>query len=375
MRVLVIGAGAMGIATSWQLAKRGHDVVTCEQFEVNSWIASSAGSTRTFRMSYERDEYIRMTQRTLALVAELEALSGQQLLRQTGLLERGRDPSALAAALARHDIEHRFLATAEIATLFPELRDDGTQHLFHASGGTMFVPATLHTQADAARALGAEIREHTRVVRVDEHSVGVRAHLENGEMVDADRCVLCPGPWANALLEPLGLEQPLGPGIAQVTYFEGRGMQNRPAIASLDEHAVYGHPVPGVGYKLAYAVGNGADWDPDRRTWDVDLAEQARLVAWAREFMPGLDPTPLSSERHPWTMTPDVDIILDQHGPFVIGAGCAGHSFKLGPAIGEILADLCEGVESPLATPFSIDRSTLQGNVDRVALGSGVITS
>ena len=63
----VIGAGAMGSAAAWWLARRGVDVVLFDQFEAGHTRGSSHGATRIFRMAYDDPAYVRMAQAALPL--------------------------------------------------------------------------------------------------------------------------------------------------------------------------------------------------------------------------------------------------------------------------------------------------------------------
>ena len=51
MKVAVVGAGIMGAATAWQLARRGADVVVHEQFESDHERGSSHGRSRIVRLA------------------------------------------------------------------------------------------------------------------------------------------------------------------------------------------------------------------------------------------------------------------------------------------------------------------------------------
>ena len=54
---IVIGGGAMGAATAWQLAKRGRSVLLMEQFTQDHVSGSSHGGTRIFRLGHEQQTY------------------------------------------------------------------------------------------------------------------------------------------------------------------------------------------------------------------------------------------------------------------------------------------------------------------------------
>ena len=71
---IVIGVGAMGSATWYQLARRGQRVLGLEQFDIPHSRGSSHGFTRIIRMAYfEHPSYVPLLRRSYELWAELEA--------------------------------------------------------------------------------------------------------------------------------------------------------------------------------------------------------------------------------------------------------------------------------------------------------------
>ena len=179
----------------------------------------------------------------------------------------------------------------------------------------------------------------------------------------ADRVVIAAGPWSGELLASVGIELPLAPAVAQVTFLEAPRLVDRPGLADWLRHdgvGVYGHPVPGVGYKVAFDAGSTEPWLPDVEAWPPDLAEQARLMEWLGARMPAVEPRVALTQRHPWTMTPDGDFAIDRRGPIVVAAGCSGHAFKFGPALGALVADVAEGVARDDLGLFSLDRPAMR---------------
>ena len=60
---VVVGAGAMGAAAAWHLARRGRRVVVLEQFEAAHDRGSSHGASRVFRIAYRDRRYVRLAAR------------------------------------------------------------------------------------------------------------------------------------------------------------------------------------------------------------------------------------------------------------------------------------------------------------------------
>jgi sarcosine oxidase len=106
---------------------------------------------------------------------------------------------------------------------------------------------------------------------------------------------------------------------------------------------IYGLPVPGRPlYKLAQHVpATPLSDNEDVNGDDADLL--ATLTNAARRLLPGIDPSPVATERCVYDNTVDGDFIIDRVGRIVVGCGTSGHGFKFGPLLGEALADLAVG--------------------------------
>src|SRR5262245_45266291 len=64
---IVIGAGGMGSAAIYELARRGQRVLGLKQFSIPHELGSSAGSTRIFRFAYfEHPSYVPLMRLSLA---------------------------------------------------------------------------------------------------------------------------------------------------------------------------------------------------------------------------------------------------------------------------------------------------------------------
>ena len=89
--VMVIGAGAMGSAAAYALARRGVRVTAIDRWAPPHAHGSSHGRTRIIREAYfEHPLYVPIVQRAYECWRELEGVSGRQVLRQTGGLMLGQ---------------------------------------------------------------------------------------------------------------------------------------------------------------------------------------------------------------------------------------------------------------------------------------------
>jgi sarcosine oxidase len=366
--VAVVGLGVIGLSTSLALARRGLHVVGIDRFGSGHPATSSTGPSRSIRLAYDQPFYVELAREAIERWRRLERDADERILLLTGQLDLGPDGKleALAAGMRACDAPFDELDPDGIVAHFPELRPrSGARALFHAEAGTVLAEAAMRALRREAEAAGAELFEPESAVRLDVSGDDAVVETDRGRTIRASTVVVSAGPWLGGLLAGVGLELPLAPAVAQVTFVALPSLEDRPGIADwqIDEHGigVYGHPVPGVGYKVAFDAGSADPWDPDAEGWVPDPIEAEALARWVAARMPAASPHLVRHQRHPWTMTPDGDFVIDRRGPLVIAGGCAGHAFKFGPALGELVADLIEGRPRRGSELFALDRPAIHG--------------
>jgi sarcosine oxidase len=361
--VVVVGLGVVGLSTALALARRGTHVVGVDRLGSGHPHTSSTGLSRSIRVAYALPEYARLAVEALDRWAELEERSGDRLLHLTGQLDIAPAEllAGLTAGLRAAGAGYEELTGADIRRRVPEIViPDDACGLLHPRAGAVLADRAMAALAAAAAAAGAELRSPERVVEVIATAHGVRVTTATGA-IDADRAVIAAGPWTAGLVGPLGVHLPLAPAYGQVTYFDAPAFVDVPGFVEWGqpgEGGVYGHPVPGVGYKLGFDAAGDDEWRSDTAPVP-DAGEQRRLEAWVATRLPGLSGRSLRSDRHPWTMTPDGDFAIGAVGAVTIAAGCSGHAFKFGPALGELIADASDGNPRPEAAMFALDREAL----------------
>ena len=321
-KVAVVGAGIMGAAAAWQLARRGADVTVHEQFELDHARGSSHGRSRIVRLAYPEPAWVRLAEEARAGWAELEVETGRALLELHGLVEVASAPGiGSAAGLAAEGVEHRFLSREEARSLGVAL-PEGWTALHEPSGGIVRADLALAAFLDAAVARGAQVLERSRV--------------DDPSALDADAVVVTAGAWEGRFFPDL----PLRVTRETVAYFRYEGPPH-PSVVELNErsgHAFFSLHDPVHGLK-AGAHHAGADADPDEPA-DPDAGLVARVAAWVSERLPLVDPAAVGAETCLYTTTPDEDFVLERRGRLVVGSACSGHGFKFAPAVGARLADL-----------------------------------
>ena len=364
--VVVVGLGVMGLSTAGELARRGNDVVGIDRWGSGHPVTSSTGASRSIRVAYDDARYVRLAREAFGGWRRLEAAQHVSLLVETGQVDLGPRVKldALAAAMREAGVPFEELDASDIRDRFPELAmRSGERGLFHPEGGTVLADAAMQALAVDAVSVGAKLSMPERCVAIETTPPDGLRVVTDLRTVDAARVVIAAGPWSGALLHGVGIDLPLAPAVAQVTFLRAPQLVDRPGLADWlrsDGVGVYGHPVPGVGYKVAFDAGSVDPWLPDVEGWQPDLIEQERLVAWLAERLPTVEPLVALTQRHPWTMTPDGDFAIGRRGRIVVAAGCSGHAFKFGPALGSLVADVADGVARDDLALFSLDRPGLR---------------
>ena len=363
--IVVIGLGVVGLSTAAALARRGNGVVGVDRWGSGHPATSSTGATRSIRVAYDDERYVRLALDAFAGWRRLEVSQDVELLVETGQVDLGPDAKlgALAAAMRATDVRFDELDAAGVGRRFPELAvGPGERGLFHAEGGTVLADAAMGALTADATDAGAELSMPERCTAIEVAPDEVEVVTER-RTLRAARVVVAAGPWSGEMLRAAGVEVSLAPAVAQVTFLDAPQLLDRPGIVDwlLDGGVgVYGHPVPGVGYKVAFDAGSTEPWLSDVEAWPPDLGEQDRLLAWLGRRMPTVEPRVALTQRHPWTMTPDGDFAIGRRDPLVVAAGCSGHAFKFGPALGELVADVADGMARDELALFSLDRPALR---------------
>ncbi|MEU9413171.1 FAD-dependent oxidoreductase [Streptomyces sp. NPDC048281] len=361
--IAVVGAGLMGAATAWQLARRGHPVTLIEAYGIGHKRGSSHGSSRIFRHAYADPFYVRLTGRALEEWRVLEEDTSTPLLRTTGGLDlgEGRDPEGLAEVLAAAGVPYELLGAEAARERWPSIRFTGPA-LYHPGAGVLDADETVAACVRGAVEHGADAVIGVRVVGLEAVAGGaVLLRTDDGRERFADTVVIAAGAWLPELELPLALP-PLTVTQQQVFHFRQRDPGERwPILVTKDaDLQVFGLPSGSDGgFHPAMKVAEhdrGTPTTAGTRSGVVDPASRSRVSGFVRDRLPGLDPAPVAEATCLYTSTPDEDFVLDRRGPFVIVSPCSGHGAKFAPLIGAMAADLATGRAEPQSR-FRLERA------------------
>jgi sarcosine oxidase len=368
--VIVVGAGAMGSAAAWRLARRGLRVLALDAHAPPHRMGSAHGGTRIIREAYyEHPLYVPLVRRAYEAWAELEAESGRTLYVRTGGMMVGPEGGALVrgarASALEHGIPHELLGPDEVRRAYPHFRvPEGMAALLEHRAGVLFPEDCVEAQLAMARAHGAETRFGEAATAWTADGEGVRVATAAGAY-HADRLVLAAGAWMPGLLGglalPLQVERQTFHWYRPAEEPEAYGPERCPI--ALWEHAPGRYfatfPDVGAGFK-AQVHHEGAFTSAADVARETTPEDEAPVLELLRRFLPGAAGPLLDTAVCLYTNTPDAHFVLDRHPAsprVVVASPCSGHGFKFAGAIGEAITALVLDETYPLdLSPFSIAR-------------------
>jgi glycine oxidase len=379
--VLIVGGGAIGLAVAWRCAQRGLGVVLCERDELGSGAthvaAGMLGPIAEAGFGEAAGRLLELGLRSAelwpAFAAELAAASGtRSRLRCDGTLIVARDSGEAAG------LERELAFRAELGLEITRLRPSEARRLEPALAPTVRLAALVPSEqtvdprwlvdalTKAARAAGAELREHSPVARLlGEPPAGrdpastrldpatppralpervTGALLRSGETIHAARVVLAAGAWSASLADVavrpvkgqiMRLRDPAGPGlIARVIRFDG------------------GYLVPrgDGGYVLGATV--------EERGFDrtVTAGGLYQLLRDASELVPGvleLEVAELDAGLRPGTPDNLPLIGRDPRDGLIRATGHHRNGILLTPVTAELVVAALTGAPGEPASPFA----------------------
>jgi len=330
---------------------------------------------------YGRDRvYVDLVARALELWSARQRDWQRELFHRTGVLWmfNGDDEYARVSIPLLTEVGARIdeLTVREAAARFPQIDFGGVQSVFfERDAGILRARDACRAVCDAVCAGGGTYVEG--LVEAVRPEMGRMSEIatSDGRTLTGDLYVFACGAWLGTLLPDL-----LGNSILatkqEVYYFGTPPSDGRsagfPVWIDFGDRIRYGVPSQGS-IKVADDT-RGVAFDP---TGDDRMATSEGLSS-IRTFLerrvPQLARAPVLETRVcPYENSPDGHLIVDRHpaaqNAWVVGGG-SGHGFKLGPAVGEYVADcvLDERVPYP---EFSFDRfRTISHRATQFELGS-----
>jgi sarcosine oxidase subunit beta len=387
-KILIVGGGIMGVSCALKCAQRTEDpnrdpVVLLERKHIG---AGSSGRSGAILRQHYRDKVVaRMARDSLREYTSFEMRTTLSLgFHRTGALtlagpqqpewcQRIKENVAMLQELG---IETELVDAERMRSLVAgiEVADEAIG-AWEPGGGFLDPNRTLDAFAKFARSCGAVTRLAVELleIRVENGRV-VGARTSEGDY-DAERIVIVAGPWTRGIFRKLGIEMPmriLRPENAFLAVPEMGGDDlestaiRRPFLLDdIQDGREAPREIRGV-HPVLIDLENGfyarcdpamartrvghVDYDAEELDNPDDLEEEvdAGLEEWCRESLSRRIPrykdhSGAGTIAAWYTLTPDAQALIGPvagiEGLYVV-SGFSGHGFKLGPSVGEGVAQM-----------------------------------
>lgn len=370
--VIIVGLGAVGAATLYQLSKRGVSVLGIDQFDPPHNLGSSHGETRITRLAVgEGKDYVALAMRSHQIWEEIESLTDEKLYYPTGGIlmdsgisawEKHGTKSFLDQTISfakEFGIAHKINTGEETNTHFPHicLEYDGITYA-EESTGYLLPEKCIAIQLELALGLGADVLVNTKVLGLEKQADWTKILFEKTSIF-AKRVILTAGGWVKDFL-PETERQEFKICRQVLHWLEIDSLHDvwkkSPVymwgIGAKPEDFIYGFPsLDGKSVKMATESFLETD-HPDFINREVDAQEKTDF--WKNKVagrFRGLSGRILHSSVCFYTVTEDGRFVIRplQDNPEVLMvSACSGHGFKHSAALGEFLA------QEACAEPFSV---------------------
>ena len=413
--VVVIGAGIAGVAAAYTLAKAGHSVALLEK-----GVVAGEQSSRNWgwcRLMSRDEREIPLMQRAHALWDQWPAETGQEMgFRRNGLLYVTKDPKELAgweawAEMARpYQAPVRMIGAEEARRLAPGAPQDWIGGVVSPQDGRAEPGLAAPAIARAARALGASVVQNCAVRGLDTTGGRISGVFTEHGLVKTNAVILAGGAWSSMFLRRHGIDLPQSsvhstvfattpaPQVVQGGFYSADlcltplldggyivAAKARTRIeitpAAIRYAARFGRSLLANRKVVELRMGRSFFEGPDtiHRKWRFDretVFERIRVLnakpnlalvePALRDIVaacPELEGIQAARVWAGWIdLTPDVVPVIDALAVLpglTVATGLSGHGFGIGPAIGELAAQMATGV-TPLVDPSAFRLARFQ---------------
>jgi len=255
----------------------------------------------------------------------------------------------------------------DLQELVPGIEEAGIGYaLFEPDSGFADPVATTRAYITASQRAGARAFEGMPVGAIEIAGGRVRGVRVGDELIECDSVVLAAGPWSVGLAYAIGLELPISVTREQDVVYDVSPQQAVPCAVSSQVDAVYMRPAPehgqdrmlvGRGFPKEYEGANPDAYDDTvSKPFEADARSR---VGFRLPELRGM--RAVGGRVGLYDVTPDWHPLLgpvEGYEGLHLATGGSGHCFKLGPAIGELVAGAI--IEKPAAyasvETFSLSR-------------------
>jgi sarcosine oxidase subunit beta len=362
--VVVIGAGIMGLAIAYNLAKN-HGVTDVLVVDKGYLCGGASGRNGGgVRAQFSSEENIRLMQESIRICRDFAyEMKINVWFRQGGYLflvrsEAGRRTLEKSVAVQNGcGLGTRMLSSREAQKIVPELDVDGVVAAsFNPDDGVVFPWPFVWGYAQGAERLGVEIAIFTDVVGFRTTGKRIDAVLTDKGEIRTHRVVNAAGAWSPEIAKMLGVELPNHPHRHEICSTEPLKLWLKPLVADLSNGLYFSQSMRGeiVGGVSNERVPPGLDMNSSAdflRLYSGALLRTCPILGSVKV---------LRQWAGCYDLTPDANPIVgevDDVDEFYQASGFMGHGFMMAPVMGRLIAaHIAEKTDLPLFQRWNLRR-------------------
>jgi sarcosine oxidase subunit beta len=354
---VVIGGGILGVSTAYYLCQQGFGKVAL--LEKHTLASGSTGkSAAVVRSFYSNEVCVKLAKRAVDVFEHFNEELGEDVgFKRIGYMVITDQPTTVDRVIElhrRHGIKSAKLSTDEVKKMVPQMNvEDVAAAGYEPDSGYADPHLTVIALVQKAREWGLKTFQKRHAEKIIVRNGRIVSVETNRGPISTSVVVNAGGPWATQVHPFPDIPLPLRLSREQDSVIEApETFRNNPVISD----AILGaYSRPHVGGKFLGGVGYPKEEEPcdpdyfDERS-DQDFAD--KLAVKLVQRFPSLSGAKFL---HGWagmyTITPDWHPIVGKAPGtegYYLAVGGSGHSFKIGPPIGESLAAMIAGKKPPI---------------------------
>ena len=349
---VVIGGGILGVSTAYHLGKLGFGkVAVLEKHTLGS--GSTGKSAAVVRTFYSNDVFVRLAKRGLAMFENFQEELGEDVgFKRIGYMVITDRPSSIDHVLDlhhRHGLKSEKLTPADIEKIMPHMNvEDVAAAGYEPNSGFADPHLTVAALVQKGRERGLTVFQKSEAERINVRGSKIESVASTRGIISTRVVVNAGGPWATRIHQFPEIPLSLRLSREQDCVFDSpEEFKNNPVVSdsilgSYSRSDVGGKLLAGLGYPK-----EEEPCDPDHYDERADDSFIAKVTGYLVKRFPALNGAKV---RHGWaglyTITPDWHPIVGRApgiDGYYLAVGGSGHSFKIGPAMGEALAQMIAG--------------------------------
>jgi glycine/D-amino acid oxidase-like deaminating enzyme len=363
----IIGGGSTGTSIAYHLQQKGLQTTLIEWNGISS--GNTGKSSALVRTHYSNETVAKMALYSLKFFETFDHI-GYSGFTKTGMIYpfQRRDENLERKnmeLLGNIGVKIEILKPESLMGIFPEINLENFDFItYEKESGYADPTATANSFANGAKSMGSKIILGKMVISLEKSGSETLIHLEDGTQIFAKTVILASNVWTNKILENSGVEKskrmPIIATKHSVIYLRRPSsyIGSKPTLwdmASLSYYKMEGETLTAIG-SLDPEL-DKIEVEPDESIFNENdpyyLEKYVSKLAYRLPPMGGAGF--VSTVSGLYDMTPDGEPIIDNLfdlglGNVYICAGLSGHGFKLSPALGKIVLEMCQGKEPDRST-------------------------